>query len=563
MSARWQRWLRTFHTIKHLQPRQAWYFFLRRGIGANTVKVSANEFKQQPVSLLPALQLKHTDSEYGNFSFTFLNRSLNFPRDAMDWCPHEAQRLWRYNLHYFDFLREEKRSLREKIALIDDWIERNPQGSEPAWEPYTASLRIVNWCLFFWSLPKEKIRQDWLNSLHLQAFWLERNLELHILANHYFENIKAMIFASFFFDDRNSIKWRVHFQNELITQLAEQTLADGGHYERSPQYHCILLEDYLDLYALLSENTALANPATISALAQTIEPALTFLAAIVTPDDDIPLFNDSASGVASRPSAIFAKARELGFSIEVPQTTLIELPESGLFGWKCNNDYFLIDCGDIGPNYQPGHTHCDFLSYVLMLDGQWVVVDSGLCEYEPGAMRTYVRSTAAHNTLMIDQCEQSEIWGEFRVGRRAKRIDAALRKENTRITFTGSYRGFPAAKASIVHLRNVILDMSEAGKILTLTLTDKITGEDHETHLIESFIHLHPTLSCAPNNEQLEALEIANGKRKLLIKGLTSTSSKKSWYCPQFGVIQENQLLQQAVSTQLPATLSYQLQRID
>jgi hypothetical protein len=38
-----------------------------------------------------------------------------------------------------------------------------------------------------------------LSSLHQQALWLERNLEKHLLANHYFKNGKALLFAGLFF----------------------------------------------------------------------------------------------------------------------------------------------------------------------------------------------------------------------------------------------------------------------------------------------------------------------------------------------------------------------------
>ena len=73
----------------------------------------------------------------------------------------------------------------------------------------------------------------------------------------------------------------------------------------------------------------------------------------------------------------------------------------------------IFDCGPLGPDYQPGHGHCDVLSYELSLHGQRVVVDTGVSTYEPGPERSYERSTAAHNTLRIDGEEQAEIVGEF------------------------------------------------------------------------------------------------------------------------------------------------------
>lgn len=558
------RWQRTFNTIRHLQPRQAWYFFLRRGIGARRVTPSVNALTLRDIVIHPVLQFAHGEDGFSNYEFNFLNRTLSFPRSAMNWCPLEAQRLWRYNLHYFDFLRDSSRPLQQKTALIDDWIVKNPQGSEPAWEPYTASLRIVNWCLFFWSLPQEQVTEQWRNSLHTQAHWLEHNLELHILANHYFENIKALLFAALFFQDANSTRWLNFFQKELIAQLAEQTLSDGGHYERSPQYHCILLEDYLDIYGLLLANKEIVKVDTLTTLEKTITGGLRFLAAIATPDDDIPLFNDSASGSASRPSAIFAKAEQLGFIIETPGTALIDFPESGLFGWKSGGDYFLIDCGDIGPAYQPGHTHCDFLSFVLMIDGQWLVVDSGVCEYEPGEMRSYVRSTAAHNTAIVDDNEQSEIWSEFRVGRRAQRIDAALHRDGNKIIFEGAYRGFPTLDANIIHRRYAVLTLTEAGNIIQLDINDSISGGDNVAHRIETLLHLHPALTCSISNENELLIEIRRDTKYVAsVTGLSLASSRESWHCPQFGLAQTNQTLQTTVKAQLPATLSYRIKVID
>jgi uncharacterized heparinase superfamily protein len=34
----------------------------------------------------------------------------------------------------------------------------------------------------------------------------------------------------------------------------------------------------------------------------------------------------------------------------------------------------IVDCGPVGPEYQPGHSHCDTLSFELSLGGKRVVV---------------------------------------------------------------------------------------------------------------------------------------------------------------------------------------------
>ena len=70
--------------------------------------------------------------------------------------------------------------------------------------------------------------------------------------------------------------------------------------------------------------------------------------------------------------------------------------------------------------YQPGHTHADSLSYELRIQGQPLVVDTGISTYDKTPRREYERSTRAHNTVVIDGRSSSQTWGGFRVGRRAK-----------------------------------------------------------------------------------------------------------------------------------------------
>ena len=65
---------------------------------------------------------------------------------AGDWNAAERDKLWLYNLHYFDDLNAAQANQRTvwHRALIDRWIADNPPGQGNGWEPYPTSLRIVN-----------------------------------------------------------------------------------------------------------------------------------------------------------------------------------------------------------------------------------------------------------------------------------------------------------------------------------------------------------------------------------------------------------------------------------
>ena len=80
----------------------------------------------------------------------------------------------------------------------------------------------------------------------------------------------------------------------------------------------------------------------------------------------------------------------------------------------------FVDVGNITASYQPGHSHADTFNYELRIDGMPFIVDTGISTYNKTERRQYERSTVAHNTVTIAGKDSSEVWGGFRVGRRAK-----------------------------------------------------------------------------------------------------------------------------------------------
>ena len=270
-------------TLKYLKLDQLAFFVIRRMLPDRTVSLSTSPVTRKDVKLDSPMPVEGIDT--GENSFRFLNVTKTFDGE-LDWAPEDVNRLWRYNLHYFDYLREASRSVENKDNLLSQWLRGNPQGSLPGWEPYTVSLRIVNWIFHFQQNPTSAT-PELLTSLYTQVLWLEKNDERHILANHYFENLKAFAFAGVFFEGRDADRWLRRLAIELPEQLEEQTLADGGHYERSPHYHMVMLENYLDIY-----NLGVANPEKLStdcmaAVKNVSQTGLSFLHDILMPDGSV------------------------------------------------------------------------------------------------------------------------------------------------------------------------------------------------------------------------------------------------------------------------------------
>jgi uncharacterized heparinase superfamily protein len=484
----------------------------------------------------------------------------------MDWAPQQVSRLWRYNLHYFDYLRQDSMGESDKFYLISEWIAQNPQPTAPGWEPFTASLRIVNWVFFFVNCKHlgVDVPERFITSLYEQTLWLEKNDERHILANHYFENLKALAFAGSFFESVDAKRWLEQSTKNLIVQLKEQTLADGGHYERSPQYHALMLENYLDLYNLARNNPQLFFIDFSKTVNDTALFGFEYLEGIVFPDGGLPLFNDSAFGVAPELVALRVYKNTLFTKTSgTDKNNLINFEPSGLYGYRTDRDMIIVDCGDIGPAYQPGHSHCDFLSYELMWGDQRVVVDAGVFEYESGKMRDYVRSTKAHNTVSVDGDEQSEIWGEFRVARRAKKLTAVTSYAAGKWSFDGSFQGFHGVRGTIKHSRHLEAKFDDKGNICTISINDTIEGGGGGgvNHLVESFLHFHPDIDVKSEGQEL-ALEL-NG---INIGSVTHSPHmdariEDSAYCPEFGATLKNKCVVFSSISTLPFSSNYVLKR--
>ena len=542
----------------HLKARQILYLVLRRLLPAPNrptkktapLQVRCGVSMQAPLAKTMRLKRQH--------EFRFLNVPKGLSRGKVDWASADMTRLWRYNLHYFDYILDAGRSVDNISDLISDWIHSNPLGRGEGWEPYTMSLRIVNWVKVFLRQDfREHVQALWVESLYQQARWLESNIEYHILANHYLKNGKALFYAGVFFEGAEADRWLRKGSKILIEEAHEQILPDGGHFERSPMYHSIAVEDYLDTLNLMAGYECSVSPAEVDFLRSKTTKALDFLHDICLPDGSIPLFNDSALGIAPSFAALAEYAGRL-FGYERPSCVqglqVSTHDSSGYFVIRNLDDMLVVDCGEVGPNYQAGHAHCDTLSFELALDGRPMIVDSGVHDYENSEMRRYVRSTRAHNTAMVDGCEQSEVWGIFRVARRARPISATIETiGESKARFSGSHDGFVRLPGRPVHMRTIEY---EADGIWTVV--DTFSGKGN--HQVDSFIHLHPDLNAHCDGSIISlAFAPDHVVSQIEVQGASEIALEKGWYCPEFGKRQENVVIRLSSSGVLPQSLGYRI----
>ena len=226
-----QKFKLTFHTVRYLKFSQI-FNRLKRQYANQTINISS----APSVSLIPR---KPHSFVMGPIRMLAENRFefLNVTKDIIeieDWNQPSQDKLWLYNLHYFDDLNSINANQRTNWhnSLIERWVNDNPIGYGNGWEPYPSSLRIINWIK--WIVIGNSFEQKWLDSLAIQVRYLSHNLETHLLGNHLFANAKALVFAGLFFNGKESDRWYQIGLNIIEKELLEQVLDDGGNFELSP-----------------------------------------------------------------------------------------------------------------------------------------------------------------------------------------------------------------------------------------------------------------------------------------------------------------------------------------
>jgi len=525
---------RYWHTLRHLRPVQ---FYGR--LWFHLYRPHPDHRPAPPLRPITGCWITPPPGEsclLGSHTFHFLNQTRTLV-DPGDWNAPDIDKLWLYNLHYFDDLNATDAGKRQTwhCSLIDRWIAENPPGYGNGWEPYPLSLRIVNWIK--WALAGHLLEQSWLHSLAVQVRFLRRRLEYHLLGNHLFTNAKALVFAGLFFQGQEADEWLDTGLALLRREVPEQVLADGGHFERSPMYHAILMQDLLDLLNLAcTYGAAFPEPALIPAWREVAKRMRHWLATLCHPDGEISFFNDAAIGIAPTPQALEAYAGCLGLELTAAACGfgITRLAESGYIRLQQGSAVVLLDVAPVGPDYLPGHAHADTLSFEWSLFGQRVVVNSGTSCYGVSPERQRQRGTAAHNTVLIDSQDSSEIWGGFRVARRARALDLSVAEDNAVIEVRCAHDGYRRLRGHPLHRRWWRLDDE------TLTIRDRIEGSFREA---VACLHFHPAISAGYHNENSGVLHLPDGHEVSWKITCGRGQLQKSTYHPRFGVSEANHCL--------------------
>jgi len=507
---------RYYHTLKYLKPIQ-WYgqIFVRLKkpkIKKGKLPAQREQRKEWIASINKPSPIRESNK------LSFLQQEYNI-EEKKSWSDANIEKLWLYHLHYFDILNSSTETKTQQ-AFITRWIKENPPGQGVGFDPYPLSLRIVNWIK--WALAGHSLTETMLESLAIQIRYLYQCIEIHILGNHLFANAKALLFGGLFFSSREAMRWQHKGLSIFKQQLKAQVLQDGGHFELSPMYHCTILEDILDIINLYQTY----DEAIPDAWLMQCEKMMAWLNVMSHPDGEIAFFNDAALKVAPNYQSLMGYAKRLGFQFNIKNhQPLIYLPQSGYSRIQCGDAVLLADIAEVGASYQPGHAHADTLSFELSIGKERCLVNSGTSTYTEGSERSRERSTAAHNTLVVNERNSSDVWKSFRVARRAHVFNISLQQHEDNVRLAASHDGYKHAY-HIIHTRTWMMKPNE------LSIEDALEGAG--SHKIAIYFHCHPDIEVNPISETCVSLTHKNAKWTAILAAESVFTIMDNTYHPQF-----------------------------
>lgn len=211
---------------------------------------------------------------------------------------------------------------------------------------------------------------------------------------------------------KDSETWRKTAVERMYVELDKQVYPDGAQIELSTGYHQVSLNNFVGLWKIAHLNQVELPKDYTDKLRKMFDYNLN----ASMPGGSLPGLNDAGTsnikGQLKLGHEFFPDRKDYlwvatqGKEGAKPEVGSVALPFSGHMvmrsGWEPDDLYMLFDAGPFGY----GHQHEDALSVVLYAYGKYMLVDPGNYPYDSSDWRKYVLSTRAHNTVMVDGCEQ-------------------------------------------------------------------------------------------------------------------------------------------------------------
>ncbi len=497
----------------------------------------------------------------------------------------------------------EERYAAKFFSLLEDWLTANPYPLGVNWTSgIELGTRIANLIWGISALAGRPVSERetelvnrfvWLHGRHLYRYPSKYSSN----NNHAIAEAFALFLIGVYFPEFNEAKGWLTFGREVLNcEGKRQILSDGGSYEYTTTYLSFVF-DFFFLYKLVCERNKIDYEPIID---QRLKQSCLFIQALMDSEGNIPNIGDQDSailldfgidnltnfksilntGAISLNNLEFKQddfpdfktkvllADKISFvkdgnkvgasrisnyhpcdrkqeNTDLQATSYKLFRESGLAvirGKLHNKDVVFV--GNATPLGMPplyAHGHLDALSFTLSVEGLQFMVDPGTYLYHSGGKwRRYFRSTAAHNTIRVNETDMTEQVADFMFGKPYRITEHSVQDKDGRIIWQAGHDAYLNMDPPVSHVRQVIFERGSK-KFVVIDLLDS-----KGSSLIEQYFHFHPECSVvlAGNTATISRgpvkVEMSCDQRLRfeLIKG--SHDPLLGWYSQAFNHITES-----------------------
>lgn len=471
-------------------------------------------------------------------------------------------------------------------AQLASWLQQCPCGQGPNWtSSLELAIRLLNWSVIwqliggadselFASPEGTRLKEDWLNSINQHVRTIAHNYSRHSSANnHLLGELAGVFVATHVWPFWPSFgKLSATARRELEREIQAQVYADGVLKEQAFEYATFTF----DFFLAVERCAAMAGEPVSKAFVERMWAMSQFIAAMRTSTGQWPMVGDADGAEAFRLdprtgrdafAGMLSKAQRLfqhhqgqsqrddlywlnlenlptlARSQELPS---LDFPEGGYFKFASQapgqaHIEGFVDAGPLGYLGIAAHGHADALQVCLAVDGDPVLVDPGTYSYRADKeWRDYFRGTSAHNTVRINELDQSVSGGRFMWTRKAQVFGVKVsRSDASSFELSAWHDGYTRLRGRFKHSRQVQFK----GLKQELVVTDRVQGQ--EPGLIELHWHVHPSWTARLENHtvvitrpenRLELSFQSEAPLKIeLIAGRNKDSEPLGWYSSAYG----------------------------
>lgn len=497
------------------------------------------------------------------------------------------------------WLTADERFAQEACHQLSTWIEANPPYIGVNWtSALELALRIINWA---WALNfmrasthvTQALFGRILTSIRQQADYIERHLSAFSSANnHLIGEAAGLAVAGMAFPWLpSSERWRDHGLTILERELALQVHEDGVSAEQSPAYLAFVLA-FNRVVWRLAELNGVAPP---SIWRERLHAAALFLATTMDEAGQVPEYGDNDDAWVVRLDDTADVSRYHSVCVSAAVLMMDSTLRSTMGAWDETNHWLFglngaerfgalsaearplpsrlfpdggyavmrhgglvatVDCGPLGYLRTAAHGHADALSMTLSRGATPLFVDPGTFAYqEGGPWRDYFRSTRAHNTVVVDGHDQSDMQGAFLWGRRATVTRLAWQSTPDIDLLVAEHDGY--ARSGVTHRRAVALHKAWQA----LVVVDWLLGDG--VHAVELLWHgsAEARLELTADGARLQSgpqtvhlvINAGQNAHTSIVRG--QSEPMQGWHSPSYGRRVQAPVLSVSQTGHLPLTL--------